>query len=183
MPVSVTTTQRRAVYNPHPYTLSAGRPVPHLNTSSSNYLRKRIVNDDFQQDLCLRNFPFSDIYHKTAWMNLSSPHNYGICNLAFPCELDSSLYPLNTREVCPSVLLKSASLVFLLLRTLVRLWPVPVKTRRVGERCTLTLSIVQTYNRRCGGVVRREEGVLRCHPRHLTMVQNYEVRHQKQSYR
>ncbi|GFW00635.1 transposable element Tcb2 transposase [Trichonephila clavipes] len=38
--------------------------------------------------------------------------------------------------------------------------PVPLKTRRVGQRCTLNLSrAVQ----------------LRCRPRHLTMVQNYVV--------
>ncbi|GFT57033.1 uncharacterized protein TNCV_1690981 [Trichonephila clavipes] len=33
--------------------------------------------------------------------------------------------------------------------------PVPLKTRRVGERCTLNLSIAQTSSRWCGVVVRR----------------------------
>ncbi|GFU54778.1 uncharacterized protein TNCV_1082321 [Trichonephila clavipes] len=33
--------------------------------------------------------------------------------------------------------------------------PVPLKTRRVGERCTLHLSIAQTSSRWCGVVVRR----------------------------
>ncbi|GFV52850.1 uncharacterized protein TNCV_2875181 [Trichonephila clavipes] len=33
--------------------------------------------------------------------------------------------------------------------------PVPPQTRRVGERCTLNLSRVQTFSRWCGVVVRR----------------------------
>ncbi|GFT30425.1 uncharacterized protein TNCV_2377161 [Trichonephila clavipes] len=33
--------------------------------------------------------------------------------------------------------------------------PVPLKTRRVGERCTLNLSRAQTSSRWCGVVVRR----------------------------
>ncbi|GFV74023.1 hypothetical protein TNCV_2951751 [Trichonephila clavipes] len=34
--------------------------------------------------------------------------------------------------------------------------PVPLRTRRVGERCTLNLSRAETSSRRCGVVVRRE---------------------------
>ncbi|GFV05442.1 uncharacterized protein TNCV_226531 [Trichonephila clavipes] len=34
--------------------------------------------------------------------------------------------------------------------------PVPLKIRRVGERCTLNLSRAETSSRRCGVVVRRE---------------------------
>ncbi|GFV37682.1 uncharacterized protein TNCV_2707971 [Trichonephila clavipes] len=52
--------------------------------------------------------------------------------------------------------------------------PGPLKIRRVGERCTLNLSRVQTSSCWCGVV-----GVgyqLRCRPRYLTMVQNYVVR-------
>ncbi|GFT95887.1 uncharacterized protein TNCV_312261 [Trichonephila clavipes] len=52
---------------------------------------------------------------------------------------------------------------------------------RVGERCTLNLSRAQTSSRWCGVVVRRGGCHLRCRPRHLTMVQNYEVRRQKPS--
>ncbi|GFX99959.1 uncharacterized protein TNCV_259961 [Trichonephila clavipes] len=59
--------------------------------------------------------------------------------------------------------------------------PVPLKTRRVGELCMLNLSRAQTSSRWCGVVVRGGGYQLRCHPRHLTMVQNYEVRHQKPS--
>ncbi|GFX50681.1 uncharacterized protein TNCV_2722671 [Trichonephila clavipes] len=59
--------------------------------------------------------------------------------------------------------------------------PEPMKTRRVGERCTLNLSRAQTSSRWCGVVVRRWGCQLRCHPRHLTMVQNDEVRLQKPS--
>ncbi|GFX09841.1 uncharacterized protein TNCV_2688831 [Trichonephila clavipes] len=57
--------------------------------------------------------------------------------------------------------------------------PVPLKTRRVGQRCTLNLSRAETSSRWCGVVVR--EGCQRCRPRHLTMVQNYVVRRQKPS--
>ncbi|GFU31372.1 CCHC-type domain-containing protein [Trichonephila clavipes] len=53
--------------------------------------------------------------------------------------------------------------------------PVPLKTRRVGQRCTLNLSRAETSSRWCGVVVRRDGGQLRCRPRHLTMVQNYVV--------
>ncbi|GFW16538.1 uncharacterized protein TNCV_2351621 [Trichonephila clavipes] len=58
--------------------------------------------------------------------------------------------------------------------------PVPLKTRRVGQRCTLNLSKAETSSRWCGVVVRRGGCQLRCRPRHLTMVQNYVVRRQKQ---
>ncbi|GFU85324.1 uncharacterized protein TNCV_2386291 [Trichonephila clavipes] len=57
--------------------------------------------------------------------------------------------------------------------------PIPQKTRRVGERCTLNLSRAQTSSRWCGEVVRRRGRQLKCRPRHLTMVQNYEVCRQK----
>ncbi|GFX11250.1 uncharacterized protein TNCV_4786421 [Trichonephila clavipes] len=59
--------------------------------------------------------------------------------------------------------------------------PVPLKTRRVGQRCTLNLSRAETSSRWCGVVVRREGCRFRCHPRHLTMVQNYVVRRPKPS--
>ncbi|GFY23199.1 uncharacterized protein TNCV_3764391 [Trichonephila clavipes] len=58
---------------------------------------------------------------------------------------------------------------------------VPLKTRRVGQRCTLNLSRAETSSRWCGVVVRRGGCQLRCRPRHLTMVQNYVVRRQKPS--
>ncbi|GFX45536.1 uncharacterized protein TNCV_2740731 [Trichonephila clavipes] len=58
---------------------------------------------------------------------------------------------------------------------------VPVKTCRVGKRLTLNLSRAQTSSRWCGEVVRRGGCQLRCRPRHLTMVQNYEIRRQKPS--
>ncbi|GFY27520.1 uncharacterized protein TNCV_2071401 [Trichonephila clavipes] len=57
--------------------------------------------------------------------------------------------------------------------------PVPLKTRRVGQQCTLNLSRAEMSSRWCGVVVRRGRGCqLRCRPRHLTMVQNYVVRRQ-----
>ncbi|GFW75632.1 uncharacterized protein TNCV_4428151 [Trichonephila clavipes] len=59
--------------------------------------------------------------------------------------------------------------------------PVPLMTRRVGERCTLNLSRAETSSRWCGVVVRRGVCQLRCHPRHLTIVQNDEVRRPKPS--
>ncbi|GFV95702.1 uncharacterized protein TNCV_1727521 [Trichonephila clavipes] len=59
--------------------------------------------------------------------------------------------------------------------------PVPLKTRRVGEQCTLNVSRAQTSSRWYGVVVRREGYQLKCCPRHLTMVQNDVVRRQKSS--
>ncbi|GFX95353.1 uncharacterized protein TNCV_849431 [Trichonephila clavipes] len=48
--------------------------------------------------------------------------------------------------------------------------PVPLKTRRVGQRCKLNLSLAPTF---CYGVVvRRGECQLRYRSRHLTVVQN-----------
>ncbi|GFT77213.1 hypothetical protein TNCV_4239291, partial [Trichonephila clavipes] len=51
--------------------------------------------------------------------------------------------------------------------------PVPLNTRRVGERYTLNLSRAQTSSCWSGVVVKR--GQLKYRPRHLTIVQNYEV--------
>ncbi|GFW82220.1 uncharacterized protein TNCV_5056951 [Trichonephila clavipes] len=45
--------------------------------------------------------------------------------------------------------------------------PVPLKTRRVGQRCTLNLSRAERSSRGCGVVVRRGGCQLRCRPRHL----------------
>ncbi|GFW29271.1 uncharacterized protein TNCV_742131 [Trichonephila clavipes] len=59
--------------------------------------------------------------------------------------------------------------------------PVPLKTRRVGQRCTLNLSRAETSSCWCGVVVRRGGASSGCRPRHLTMVQNYVVRGQKPS--
>ncbi|PRD29619.1 UNVERIFIED_CONTAM: hypothetical protein NCL1_28832 [Trichonephila clavipes] len=56
--------------------------------------------------------------------------------------------------------------------------PVPLKTNRVGQRCTLNHSRAQTSSRWCGVVVRRG-GQIRCRTRRLTMIQNYVVRCQK----
>ncbi|GFT06469.1 uncharacterized protein TNCV_3356021 [Trichonephila clavipes] len=52
--------------------------------------------------------------------------------------------------------------------------PVPLKTRRVGQRCMLNLSRAQMSCHWCGVVVRREGCQLRCSPRHLIMAQNDE---------
>ncbi|GFS60885.1 RRM_3 domain-containing protein [Trichonephila clavipes] len=51
--------------------------------------------------------------------------------------------------------------------------PVPLKTRHVGQRCTLNLP--RAKRPPVGVVVRRGGFQLRCRPRHSTMVQNYEV--------
>ncbi|GFU74590.1 uncharacterized protein TNCV_3362141 [Trichonephila clavipes] len=59
--------------------------------------------------------------------------------------------------------------------------PVPLKTRRVGQRCTLNLSRAETSSHWCGVVVRRGRCQLRCRLRHLAMVHNYEFRRQKPS--
>ncbi|GFX71155.1 uncharacterized protein TNCV_3649201 [Trichonephila clavipes] len=58
--------------------------------------------------------------------------------------------------------------------------PVPLKTRRVWQRCTLNLSRAETSSHWCGVVVRRGRRCqLRCRPRHSTMVQNYHIHRQK----
>ncbi|GFX90004.1 uncharacterized protein TNCV_887021 [Trichonephila clavipes] len=57
--------------------------------------------------------------------------------------------------------------------------PVPLKTCRVWERCTLNLSSARTSSRWSGVVARRRRCQLRCRSGHLTMIQKYEVRHQK----
>ncbi|GFW08656.1 uncharacterized protein TNCV_2776771 [Trichonephila clavipes] len=51
--------------------------------------------------------------------------------------------------------------------------PVPLKTCRVGERCTLNMSRAQTSSHWSGVVVRRGGDQLRCRPCHLTGAQNY----------
>ncbi|GFU26191.1 uncharacterized protein TNCV_5106291 [Trichonephila clavipes] len=61
--------------------------------------------------------------------------------------------------------------------------PVPLKTRRVGQRCMLNMPRAEMSSRWCGVVVRRGASQLRCRPRHLTMVPNYVVRRQKPSCR
>ncbi|GFY14607.1 uncharacterized protein TNCV_4828101 [Trichonephila clavipes] len=59
--------------------------------------------------------------------------------------------------------------------------PVPLKTHRVGQRCTLNLTRAEMSSRWCGVVVRRGGCQLGCRPRYLTIVQNYVVRRQKPS--
>ncbi|GFX07854.1 uncharacterized protein TNCV_4161231 [Trichonephila clavipes] len=57
--------------------------------------------------------------------------------------------------------------------------PIPLMIRHVGERRTLNLSRAQMPSCWSGVVVKR--GQLKYHPRHLTMIQNYEVHLQKSS--
>ncbi|GFY02403.1 uncharacterized protein TNCV_3502841 [Trichonephila clavipes] len=59
--------------------------------------------------------------------------------------------------------------------------PLPLKTRREEQQCTLNLSRAETSSRWCGVVVRSRGCQLRCRPRHLTMVQNDVVHRQKPS--
>ncbi|GBL83592.1 hypothetical protein AVEN_196420-1 [Araneus ventricosus] len=55
--------------------------------------------------------------------------------------------------------------------------PIPLKSRRVLGLLHTKLSIRgQTTSRWCGAVVWRGGCKFRCRPRHLTVVQNYEVR-------
>ncbi|GFY02138.1 uncharacterized protein TNCV_5099991 [Trichonephila clavipes] len=74
---------------------------------------------------------------------------------------------------------KSSTCYLLITKDVTSLRPVPLETRRVGERCTLNLSRAQTPSCWLGVVVKR--GQLKHRPRHLTMVQNYVVRRQKPS--
>ncbi|GFW13977.1 hypothetical protein TNCV_4701121 [Trichonephila clavipes] len=59
--------------------------------------------------------------------------------------------------------------------------PVPLKTGHERERCMLNLSRAQMSSRWFDVVVRRKGCQLRCCPRLLTMVVDYEVRRQKSS--
>ncbi|GFS73423.1 uncharacterized protein TNCV_1101491 [Trichonephila clavipes] len=59
--------------------------------------------------------------------------------------------------------------------------PVPLKSCRVGKRYILNQSRAQTSSRWCGLIVTRRWCEFRCRPRHLALVQNYEIRHQKPS--
>ncbi|GFW48592.1 uncharacterized protein TNCV_4241731 [Trichonephila clavipes] len=59
--------------------------------------------------------------------------------------------------------------------------PIPLKAHPVGARCTLNLSKTQTSSCWGGEEVRRGVFQLRCRPRHLTIVQNYEAGRQKPS--
>ncbi|GFT99225.1 uncharacterized protein TNCV_4469601 [Trichonephila clavipes] len=74
---------------------------------------------------------------------------------------------------------KSSTCYLLITKGVTSSSPVPLKTRRVEARCTLNLSRAQTSSCWSGVVVKR--GQLKYRPRHLTMVQNYEVRLQKPS--
>ncbi|GFX86211.1 uncharacterized protein TNCV_2560931 [Trichonephila clavipes] len=74
---------------------------------------------------------------------------------------------------------KSSTCYLLITKGVTSSSPVPLKTRLVRERCTLNLSRAQTSSCWSGEVVKR--GQLKYPPRHLTMVQNYEVRLQKPS--
>ncbi|GFV15391.1 uncharacterized protein TNCV_4834181 [Trichonephila clavipes] len=68
---------------------------------------------------------------------------------------------------------KSSTCYLLITKGVTSSSPVPLKTRRVGERCTLNLSRAQTSS--CWSSVVVKRGQLKYRPRHLTMVQNYEV--------
>ncbi|GFY35919.1 uncharacterized protein TNCV_4842911 [Trichonephila clavipes] len=69
---------------------------------------------------------------------------------------------------------KSSTCYLLITKGVTSSSPVPLKTHRVGERCTLILSRAQTSS--CWRDVVVERGQLKYRPRHLTMAQNYEVR-------
>ncbi|GFV49067.1 uncharacterized protein TNCV_5065511 [Trichonephila clavipes] len=68
---------------------------------------------------------------------------------------------------------KSSTCYLLITKGVTSSSPVPLKILRVGERCTLNLSRAQTSSCWSGVVVKR--GHLKYRPRHLIMVQNYEV--------
>ncbi|GFV54098.1 uncharacterized protein TNCV_5119331 [Trichonephila clavipes] len=74
---------------------------------------------------------------------------------------------------------KSSTCYLLITKGVTSSSPVPLKTRGVGAGCTLNMSKAQTPSCWSGVVVKR--GQLKYRPRHLTMVQNYEVRLQKPS--
>ncbi|GFW47032.1 uncharacterized protein TNCV_3486441 [Trichonephila clavipes] len=63
---------------------------------------------------------------------------------------------------------KSSTCYLLITKSVTSSSPVPLKTCRVGERCTLNLSRAHTSSCWSGVVVKR--GQLKYRPRHLTMV-------------
>ncbi|GFT62596.1 uncharacterized protein TNCV_1702531 [Trichonephila clavipes] len=69
---------------------------------------------------------------------------------------------------------KSSTCYLLITKGVTSSSPRPLKTRRVGARCTLNLSRAQTSSCWSGMVVKR--GKLKYRPHHLTIVQSYEVR-------
>ncbi|GFW60394.1 uncharacterized protein TNCV_942611 [Trichonephila clavipes] len=116
-----------------------------------------------------------------------SPSSYEIASLDNPGEPlgvyhTSALTPCNNHKVKPLIPLRKrgrpAKAVdeWYRYRTVACLVtsssPVPLKSPRVGQRCTLNLSRAETSSRWCGVVVRRGGCQLRRRPRHLTMVQN-----------
>ncbi|GFW53922.1 uncharacterized protein TNCV_1086391 [Trichonephila clavipes] len=105
--------------------------------------------------------------------NFNAPHNNSI-NLkyeAISVPQDSVRLVKKTQER------KSFTCYLLIPKNVTSSSPVPLKIRRVGERCTLNLSKAQKSSCWNGVVVKR--GQLKYRPRHLTMVQNYEDRLQK----
>ncbi|GFW52541.1 uncharacterized protein TNCV_404691 [Trichonephila clavipes] len=74
---------------------------------------------------------------------------------------------------------KSSICFFLITKGVTSSSPVPLKTHRVGERCTLNLSRAKPPSCWSGVVVKR--GQFKYRPRHLTIVQSYEVRLQTSS--
>ncbi|GFW75609.1 uncharacterized protein TNCV_4427921 [Trichonephila clavipes] len=115
-------------------------------------------------------------YNKSASQMYSSPHARSLRK-----------HSLNLELVNGRFLISSGGRGSLVIKISDRGWhvtsPLPLKTHRVGERCTLNLSRAQTSSR-WGDVVDIRGGCqFRCRPRHLTMVQNDEVRCQKPSCR
>ncbi|GFV94500.1 uncharacterized protein TNCV_3047931 [Trichonephila clavipes] len=92
------------------------------------------------------------------------------------CDQNNPFSSSKTREGCGSPVIKSNHG-----NHVMSLSPIPLKIRRVGQRCTLNLSRAETSSRWCGVVVRSGGCQLKCRPRHLSMVQNYLVRRQKPS--
>ncbi|GFV45298.1 hypothetical protein TNCV_2037511 [Trichonephila clavipes] len=73
-------------------------------------------------------------------------------NPLFETFLDSKMQALQTEKGCCSPVVEASDYGRHVLSSSL----VPLKTRRVGQRCTLNLSRAETSSCRCGVVVRRE---------------------------
>ncbi|GFU34879.1 hypothetical protein TNCV_2991981 [Trichonephila clavipes] len=103
-------------------------------------------------------------------MNMKRKENFQI----LPKELHQLKYEaisvpqVSVRLVKKTQERKSSTCYLLIIKGVTRSSPVPLKTCRVGERCTLNLSRAQTSSCWSGVVIKT--GQLKYRPRHLTMV-------------
>ncbi|GFS77433.1 hypothetical protein TNCV_4491161 [Trichonephila clavipes] len=104
-------------------------------------------------------------------MNMKRNENFQMLRKEHQLKYEAKSVPQGSVRLDKKTLERKSSTCYLLItKGVTSSSPVPLKTRLVGKRCTLNLLRAQTYSCWSGVVVKR--GQLKCHPRHLTMVQN-----------